>query len=176
MVFRAYDGRSAIKATGEPSGRESRTQGAKIPDGRRLTGRRASIGLLDGAARGSPYTYRRKKKRKNYRRECTGSELVPMWVGMSAELGRHGCGGWCLRSCLARQRSAPRLWRTRAGPCPRRSRRLSSVARRAARDRHPQPLTCAGREVKTKPRSRRTRGDSAHKPENRHLGEGRQAG
>jgi hypothetical protein len=33
-----------------------------------------------------------------------------------------------------------------------------------ARDRYPQPLTAAGRQVTTKPRSRRTRRDSVHKP------------
>ena len=45
-----------------------------------------------------------------------------------------------------------------------------------ARDRYLQPLTAAGRQVTTKPQSRRTRRDSVHKPENRHLGGRRQAG
>ena len=53
-VLGAYGGRLAIEATMEPSAVVSRNQGAEIPDGRRLTGRRASIGLLDGAARGYP--------------------------------------------------------------------------------------------------------------------------
>lgn len=51
MVFRAYDGRSAIEATGEPSGRESRTQKAKIPDGRRLTDRSAGFYRAEGWGR-----------------------------------------------------------------------------------------------------------------------------
>jgi hypothetical protein len=63
-VLKAYGGRSAIEATVEPSGIVSRSQRVKIPDGRRLAGRRASVGLRDGAARGAPYTYRRKKKKK----------------------------------------------------------------------------------------------------------------
>ena len=63
-VLEAYDGRSAIEATGEPSAIVSRNRGAKIPDERRLTERRASIGLTDGAARGTPDTYRRKKRKK----------------------------------------------------------------------------------------------------------------
>jgi hypothetical protein len=66
-VLKAYDGRSAIEATVEPSGRDRRNQGVEFPDERRLTGRRASIGLLDGAARGTPYTYRRKKRKKERR-------------------------------------------------------------------------------------------------------------
>jgi hypothetical protein len=57
----------------EPPATKSRNQRAKIPDEWR-----ASIGLRDGAARGTPYLDRRKKKRKNYRRECTGSALSPM--------------------------------------------------------------------------------------------------
>jgi hypothetical protein len=63
-VLKPYDGRSAIEATVAPSAIVSRNQRAKIPDGRRLAGRRASIGLLDGAVRGTPYTYRRKKIKK----------------------------------------------------------------------------------------------------------------
>ena len=50
---------------------------------------------------------------------------------------------------LPRSRAAHRLGRTRSGP--RRSRRLPGITRRAARDRHPQPLTAAGREGTTKP-------------------------
>jgi hypothetical protein len=62
-----------MEATTEPSARKSRDQRAEIPDERQ-----ASIGHRHGAARGTPYVDRRKKKRKNYRRECTGSALVPM--------------------------------------------------------------------------------------------------
>jgi hypothetical protein len=76
-VLKAYAGRSAIEGTVEPSVTTRRNQGVKIPDERRLTGRPASIGLRDGAARGTPYTYRR-KKRKNNRRDRTGSALAPM--------------------------------------------------------------------------------------------------
>jgi hypothetical protein len=58
-----------------------------------------------------------------------------------------------------------------------RPRRLSGLTRRAARSRHPQPLTAAASQVTTKPPGRRTRRDSAHKPETRHSrGEGRRAG
>jgi hypothetical protein len=53
-ISEAYDGRSAIEATVEPSATKSRNEGAKIPDGRRLRGRRASIGVGNGAARGTP--------------------------------------------------------------------------------------------------------------------------
>jgi hypothetical protein len=60
----AYDGRSASEATMEPSSTVSRNQVAKIPDERRLTGLRASIGMGHGAAMGTPYTYRRKKRKK----------------------------------------------------------------------------------------------------------------
>ncbi len=38
----------------EPSATVNWNQGAKIPDGLRQIGQRASIGLLDGAARGTP--------------------------------------------------------------------------------------------------------------------------
>jgi hypothetical protein len=42
-------------------------------------GRTAGFYRAEGdAGRGTPYVDRRKKKRKNYRRECTGSALVPM--------------------------------------------------------------------------------------------------
>jgi len=61
-IFGAYDARSAIEATGKPSAIVSRNQGAKIPDERR-----ASIGLGYGAARGTPHTYRRKKRKKERR-------------------------------------------------------------------------------------------------------------
>ena len=53
-VFEAYDWRSGIEATGEPSATKSRNQGTKILDGRRLTGRRASIVMKHGAARDTP--------------------------------------------------------------------------------------------------------------------------
>jgi hypothetical protein len=52
---------------------------------------------------------------------------------------------------LAGPGTAHRLGRVRAGP--RRARRLPGVARRAARDRHSQPLSRAGRAVKSKPRT-----------------------
>ena len=45
----AYGGRLAIEATVEPPATKSRNQEAKISDERR-----ASIGLRDGAARGTP--------------------------------------------------------------------------------------------------------------------------
>jgi len=38
-----------------------------------------------------PEVNRRKKKRMNYRRDRTVSAVTPMWVGKSAEVGRHGC-------------------------------------------------------------------------------------
>jgi hypothetical protein len=41
--------------------------------------------------------------------------------------------------------------------------------RRAARDRYPQPLTAAGRQVRIKPPGRRTQGASALTPEKRHF-------
>ena len=79
------------------------------------------------------------------------------------------------RTAANRSRAGPsdRLGRTRAGP--RRPRRLSSLARQPARDRHPQPLTGAGHEASTQPPRGPTRRDSAHKPENRHFGGGGQA-
>jgi hypothetical protein len=46
-ISEGYDGRSGTEATVEPSAMVSRNQWAKIPDGRRLTGRRASIGLKE---------------------------------------------------------------------------------------------------------------------------------
>ena len=64
-VFGRWEARSANGATIEPPVTTSRNQRAKIPDGRRYTGRRAAIGLNDGAASGTPYAQRRKKKRKN---------------------------------------------------------------------------------------------------------------
>jgi hypothetical protein len=92
-VLKAYDGRSAIEATVEPSVTVSRNQGAKIPERRRLPGWRAAIGLRDGAARGTPYTYRRKKRKKERRiepvqhwRRC-GSAWVLNWVGIGADVG-----------------------------------------------------------------------------------------
>jgi hypothetical protein len=50
-----------------------------------------------------------------------------------------------------------------------RPRRLPGTDRRTARDRHPQPLTAAGRRVTTKPRGRRTRRDSAPTQEKRRF-------
>jgi hypothetical protein len=54
-----WEARPAIKVTGEPPATKSRNREAKIPDRRR-----DSVGLRDGAARGTPYTYRRKKRKK----------------------------------------------------------------------------------------------------------------
>ena len=56
-----------------------------------------------------------------------------------------------------------------------RPRHLSDVATRPARNRHPQPLTAAGREVTTKPPGGWTRRDSAPTQEKRHPRGGRQA-
>jgi hypothetical protein len=56
-----------------------------------------------------------------------------------------------------------------------RPRHLSDVARRAARNRHPQPLTAAASQVTTKPPGRRTRRGSAPTREKRHSRGGRQA-
>ncbi len=64
-VLARLEARSATEATVEPPVTTSRNQRAKISDKQR-----ASIGLRDGVARGTPYVdRRRKKKRKNYRRE-----------------------------------------------------------------------------------------------------------
>jgi len=72
---------------------------------------------------------------------------------------------------LARTRPAHRLGRARLGP--RRPRHLSGVPPRAARDRHPQPLTHCGREASTKRPGVRTRRDSAPTAEKCHSrGEG----
>ena len=71
---------------------------------------------------------------------------------MGAELGRHGCGGGAPPP-VSRPGTAHRLGRARASPW--RSRRLSSRARRTARDRYPQPLTGVGHEV-SRPRERPT--------------------
>ena len=84
----AYDGRSAIEATGEPSASERGSGGSEMLDRRWLAGFYRAEGW---GREGTPYTYRRKKKRQNYRRDRTGSALAPMEVGMSADLGRHGC-------------------------------------------------------------------------------------
>jgi len=76
-----------------------------------------------------------------------------------------------------RSRSWPtdRLGRARAGPS--RLRRLSSFARRPSRDRHPQPLSPAGREASTKPPGGRPRRDSAPTPEKHYSGrEARRSG
>jgi len=56
-----------------------------------------------------------------------------------------------------------------------RPRHLSGVTQRAARDRHPQPVTAAASQVTTKPPRRRTRRDSAPTRENRHSRGERQA-
>jgi hypothetical protein len=73
-VLEAYGGRLAIEATMEPPVTVSRNQRSKIPDEWR-----ASIGQRDGAARGTPDIDRREeKRRKNYRRDRTGSALVSM--------------------------------------------------------------------------------------------------
>ena len=54
---------------------------------------------------------------------------------------------------------------------------FQSTDRRAARDRHPQPLTAAGREVTTKPPGGGIRRDSAPTREKRHFrGEGWRSG
>jgi len=79
-VLEAYDGRSAIEATVEPSALLSRNQGTEIPDGRR-----ASIGMRDGAARGTHIHI--EERRKNIEKNRTGSAVAPMWVGVGAELG-----------------------------------------------------------------------------------------
>jgi hypothetical protein len=77
-LLEAYGGRLAIEATMEPPVTEGGQLGAKIPDERRLTGRRSSIGLWD-AGRGAPDIDRREEKRiKRYRRDRTGSALVSM--------------------------------------------------------------------------------------------------
>ena len=70
----AYGGRSATEATVEPPVTEGGSSGAKIPDEWR-----ASIGLRGDAGRGTPDIDRREeKRRKNYRRDRTGSALVSM--------------------------------------------------------------------------------------------------
>jgi len=53
-VLEAYGGRLAIEATTEPPVTVSQNLGSEIPDGRRYTGGRASIGQSNGAARGTP--------------------------------------------------------------------------------------------------------------------------
>jgi hypothetical protein len=52
-IFETYDGRSVSEATVDPYAIVRWNQVAKIPDERRLTGLRASIGLGYGAARGT---------------------------------------------------------------------------------------------------------------------------
>jgi len=66
-VSARWEARSAIEVAEEPSGSKSRNQQATIPDERCLAGRPASIETRDGAARGNPYTYRRKKRKKEGR-------------------------------------------------------------------------------------------------------------
>ncbi len=73
-LFGRWEARSATGAIMEPPVAKSRNPGVKISDERR-----ASIGHRHGAARGTPWVdRRRKKKRKNYRRDRTGSAVVPM--------------------------------------------------------------------------------------------------
>jgi len=67
-----------------------------------------------------------------------------------------------------------RRFASRRRPGARRPRRLSGTDKRAARDRHPQPLTGAGREVTTKPPGGRTRRDSKPTAKKPHQG-GRRA-
>ena len=76
-------------------------------------------------------------------------------------------------AALTCARPAHRLGRARPGS--RRPRHLSGTDRRAARNRHPQPLTAAASQVTTKPRGRRTRRGSAPTREKRHSRGGRQA-
>jgi hypothetical protein len=86
-VFERWEARSAVEATMEPPVTVSRNQRSKIPDERRLTGLRSSIGLWR-AGRGAPDIDRREEKRiKRYRRDRTGSALASMEVGIRAELG-----------------------------------------------------------------------------------------
>jgi hypothetical protein len=75
-VLEAYGGRLAIEATMEPPVTMGRNQEAKIPDGRRYTGGRASIGQRDGAERGTPSIDRREKKEieKRMYRFSTGAD------------------------------------------------------------------------------------------------------
>ena len=68
-------------------------------------------------------------------------------------------------SRLSRPGPTDRLGRAHAGPS--RPRRLSTLARRAALDRHPQPLTGVGHEA-SKPRERQTGTRSAPTREKRH--------
>ena len=131
-LFEAYGGRLAIEATMEPPVTVSRNQGSKIPDGPRLTGRRASIGLRGDAGRGTPDIDRREEKRiKRYKRDRTGSALVSMEVGIRAELGSAemrmlvpGC--WSSKGLLRAVRGHP--W---AGQFPP-GRRIPSRARPSA--------------------------------------------
>jgi hypothetical protein len=82
--------------------------------------------------------------------------------------GPHASGRTARASAsLSRPWPAHRLGRARPGP--RRPGDFSGVTRRAARDRHPQPLTAAGRRVTTKPRGGRTRRDSAPPREKRRF-------
>ncbi len=94
----------------------------------------------------------------------------------SADRVHHGAGAdpedphapWrTARAATNRSRAGPahRLGRARSGPG--RPRRLSSLVRRAARDRHPQPLTGAGRKP-PKPRERQTGTRSAQTQEKHH--------
>jgi hypothetical protein len=121
------------------------------------------------AGRGTPDIDRTEEKRiKTYRRECTGSALVSMEVGIRAELGSAEMS-MLARAALSARRGAVMelVWGSLARPPngPRSSRPMAtaatlSFARRAARDRHAPPLTGVGHEA-SKPRERPTRTRSA---------------
>ena len=81
-----------------------------------------------GAERGTPDIDRREEKRiKIYGRECTGSALVPKWVGVSAELGSAEMS--MLVTLLVLRDSAARVMRGRSIP---------------ARPPHPRPVSPCG--------------------------------
>jgi hypothetical protein len=117
--FGRWEARSATEATMEPPATKSRNEEVKIPDGRL-----ASIGLW-GAERGAPYIDRREEKRiRRYIRDRTGSALAPMWVDVSAELGRHECGCWRRQSGREHDSNMRLLVSTR-GPSRASSRRIT---------------------------------------------------
>jgi len=89
-------------------------------------------------------------------RRCLSARVLN-WVGVGADVDS--------AAALARSRPTDRLGRACAGPSQ--PGNLGGIARRAARDRHPQPLTVAGRRVTRKPVGGRTGRDSAPKPETR---------
>jgi hypothetical protein len=79
-LLEAYGGRLAIEATMEPPSTVSRNQGSKIPDD--------GLGRCrDAAQPPDPIDRREEKRIQIYRRDRTGSALVPMEVGIRAELG-----------------------------------------------------------------------------------------